>query len=59
MAVAAFDVDVAAAEQDVDGLADAVEEVVRRGVDGADAVEFATDDVGAFFTHEVTLTLLP
>jgi len=59
VAVAALEVDVAAAEEDVDGLADAIEQVVGRGVDGADAVEFALDEVRAFVAHEVTLTLFP
>lgn len=55
---AAFDVDVAAAEEDVDSLADAIEQIVGGGFDGAYAVEFGADEEGAFLTHEVTLALL-
>jgi len=57
MAVAALEVDVAAAEEDVDGLADAVEQVVGRGIDGTDALELGADEMWAFVAHEVTLTL--
>jgi len=58
VAVAAVDEDLAAAEEDVDGLADAIEEVVRSGVDGADAIELGADEVRAFLAHELALTLL-
>jgi hypothetical protein len=57
--VAALEVNVAAAQEDVDGLADAVEQVVRSGVDGMDALKFAADELGAFLAHELTLALLP
>ena len=58
---AALDVDVTAAEEDVDGLADAVEQVAGRGVDGADAFEFGADEEGTFAVQGlgvVALTLL-
>ena len=58
-AVAAFDVDVPSVEEDVDGLADAIEQVVGGGVDRANALEFGADEVRAFLTHEVALALLP
>ena len=57
VAVAALEVDVAAAEENIDGLADAVEQVVRCG-DGADALELGADEVGAFLAHEIALALL-
>lgn len=59
--MAAFDVDVAAAEEDVDGLADAIEQVVGRGVYGADAMELGADEEGRFAVQGfgvVTLALL-
>jgi hypothetical protein len=59
VAVAALEVDVAAAQEDVDSLADAVEQVVWSGVYGMDALKFAADELGAFLAHELTLALLP
>ena len=58
MAVAALDEDVASVEENVDGLADAIEQVVRCGL-GADAFELRANDVGAFLAHEFALALLP
>ena len=58
MAVAALDEDVASVEENVDGLADAIEQVVRCGL-GADAVELRANDVGAFLAHEFALAFLP
>jgi hypothetical protein len=61
MPLTALEVDVAAAEEDVDGLADAIEQIVGSGFDGADAVEFGADEIGTFAAHgagEVALTLL-
>ena len=58
---AALDVDVAAAEEDVDSVADAIEEVVRCGIGGADAVELRADEEGRFAVEGlgvVTLALL-
>ena len=55
---AALDEDVASVEEDVDGLADAIEQVVRYGL-GADAVELRADEAGAFLAHELALALLP
>jgi hypothetical protein len=57
----AFDVDVAAAEQDIERLEDAVEEAVRGRVDGANAVEFGPDEDRTFLAHgafEVALAFL-
>lgn len=48
LVAAAIDVDVAAAEEDVHGLANAVQEIIGRGVDGADALEFGLDEEGSF-----------
>ena len=58
MAVAAFDEDVASVEEDVDGLADSIEQIVRYGL-GADAVELRANEAGAFLAHEFALALLP
>jgi hypothetical protein len=55
---AAVDEDVASVEEDVDGLADAIEKVVRGGL-GADSLELGADKVGAFLAHEFALALLP
>lgn len=59
--MAAIDVNVAAAEQDVDGLADAIQEAVRCGLDGSDAVQFFADELRACLPHnalEVAVALL-
>ena len=59
--VATVDVDVAAAEEDLHGLADAAQQVVGGGVDGADAVELGADEEGTFAVQGlgvVTLALL-
>jgi hypothetical protein len=55
--MAAVDEDVASVEEDVDGLADAIEQGVRYR-DGADAVELGADEEGAFLAHEVAFALL-
>jgi hypothetical protein len=57
--VTALDVDVSAVEEDIDGLADAIEQVVWSGVDGADALKLGADEEGAFLTHKVAFALLP
>jgi uncharacterized membrane protein len=59
--VAALNVDVAAAEQNIDGLADAVQKSVWGKFDGTDAIEFLFDEERTFVAHgalEVALTLL-
>jgi hypothetical protein len=58
VAVAALDVDVASVEEDVDGLANTIEQVVRCGF-GANAVQFGANEAGAFLAHELALALLP
>lgn len=56
----ALHVHIAAAEQNVDGLADAIQKAVRGGIDRADAIQFFFDEERTFVAHgalEVALTL--
>ena len=55
-----LNVDVPAAEQDVDSLTDAIEKAVWFGIYGVDAVKLFLDEMQIFLTHrafEVALTL--
>jgi hypothetical protein len=58
--VATLYVDIAAAEQNVDCLADAIQKTVWGKLDGADAIQFFLDEERSFVAHgalEIALTL--
>lgn len=58
--MAALDVDVATAEQNVDRLADAIQKAIRSKLYRADAIQFLFDEERSFMAHgalEIALTL--
>jgi hypothetical protein len=57
--LAALDVDVTAAKQDINGLADAIQEAVRSEFHGADAVEFGLNQMRTLMAQCALEVALP